>query len=90
MNESTGGGHFKTRILPKIKVNFCEPGRGNLCCKWACVTDAAVVSISAIYMTGLCCLLMPLGYFAQNETFTFLEKSPSPHPKKIAEYTEYG
>ena len=33
LNESTGGGHFKTRILPKIKVNFCEPGRGNLCSK---------------------------------------------------------
>ena len=30
LNESTGGGHLNTRIIPKIKVNFCEPGRGNL------------------------------------------------------------
>ena len=56
LNESTGGG--KTRIIPKIKVNFCEPGRGNLCCKQACATDATVVSISGSSMTGLCCLLM--------------------------------
>ena len=27
LNESTGGENWNKRIIPKIKVNFCEPGK---------------------------------------------------------------